>query len=107
MAKDKSIYTLTVFRLSDNGKWYSATRTWTWFSSLKQAKKATIKYADFFFEMGYYTLAVIEKVPPGSMSVDRKEWWYKATWKTKKNTHRVDAIEKPKIFDKCVGWSMG
>ena len=71
-------------------------RTWGWFTKLKDAKRGIEKNFGDIFE-GMYNMAVIEKVPEGMVvNVPVREWWYvwSGSWE---NGGYVPAV-KPKQY---------
>jgi len=103
----KTIFLVTV--LSD--KKIDRQRTWGWFTTLGEAKRAILSNAIDMFECNYYNLAVIEEMPSGMIPCAKKEIWFQAEYPPHalkpSSKLNVFEIEKPNKFEHVVNFGIG
>lgn len=98
------IYTVTMMKNSgDVSKMVDSLWCAGWFPTEEDARNVVLNNGCDIFECGYYTMAVIEKVPPGQYAIGTREM----IWYHRNEAGEVAEVSKPKELCNMVHFGIG
>lgn len=106
-------YFITVFQ-TENDSEYKYKRNWGYFRDLARAERAIYENWTDMYEVGYYDIALIEKISEGlcQCAFEDERWWFRIIPELDKdgcitNKYIVTRTDEPKWAKNMVGYANG